>query len=476
MDAIYARQSVDKKDSLSIEGQIALCRRYAAPDALIFEDRGFSGKNTKRPAFTELMRAVEDGRVGRIVVYRLDRFSRSLADFSALWETLQKNGVAFQSVTEQFDTSGPMGRAMLHIVMTFAQLERETTAARVRDNYRHRVSLGAWPGGPAPYGFALVKSARGGKRVSSLVPDEHAETVRQIFAAYLEPETTLRGLARSLNEKGLHGPKRETWDNVTLSRILKNPVYVRADRAVYCHFLARGVQIAQPPERFDGAHACLLTGKRDRGGAHASERVLSVAAHEGIVSSDVWLRAQDKLAGQPQLPRANAGKYSWLTGLMKCARCGYAVKVNYLKREGRCRLVCSGRSNLSACDAEIGIDPRELEAHLAPEIQRLFDACPDGDALPEDGARAEAVLDIEQKIARLVDALAGGGEAAAPYITGRIGVLHIERERLLSHAPHAAPPRLDFAALPFKEKKLAAAELIERIELEGERANVIWKA
>ena len=334
----------------------------------------------------------------------------------------------------------------------------------------------SWPGGPAPYGFALVKSARGGKRVSSLVPDEHAETVRQIFAAYLEPETTLRGLARSLNEKGLHGPKRETWDNVTLSRILKNPVYVRADRAVYCHFLARSVQIAQPPERFDGAHACLLTGKQDRGGAHASERVLSVAAHEGIVSSDVWLRAQDKLAGQPQLPRANAGKYSWLTGLMKCARCGYAVKVNYLKREGRCRLVCSGRSNLSACDAEIGIDPRELEANLAPEIQRLFDACPDGDALPEDGARAEAVLDIEQKIARLVDALAESGEAAAPYITGRIGALHIERERLLSHAPHAAPPRLDFAALPFEEKKLAAAELIERIELEGESANVIWKA
>lgn len=119
---------------------------------------------------------------------------------------------------------------------------------------------------------------------------------------------------------------------------------------------------------------------------------------------------------------------------MKCARCGYAVKVNYLKREGRCRLVCSGRSNLSACDAEIGIDPRELEAHLAPEIQRLFDACPDGDALPEDGARVEAVLDIEQKIARLVD------------------------------------------VLPFEEKKLAAAELIERTKLEGESANVIWKA
>ena len=199
--------------------------------------------------------------------------------------------------------------------------------------------------------------------------------------------------------------------------------------------------------------------------------------HEGIVPSDVWLRTQDKLAGQAQLPRANAGKYSWLTGLMKCAKCGYAVKVNYLKREGKCRLVCSGRANLSACDAEIDIDLRALEAHLIPEIQRLFDACPAGDALAEDGARAEAVLDIEQKIARLVDALAESGEAAAPYIAARIGALHIERERLLSPSPRPAPPqRFDFAALTFEEKKLAAAELIERIELAGECANVIWKA
>ena len=82
MDAIYARQSIDKKGSLSIEGQIELCRKFTADDALVFSDKGFSGKNTKRPAFGELMEAVEAGRVKKIVVYRLDRFSRSLADFS----------------------------------------------------------------------------------------------------------------------------------------------------------------------------------------------------------------------------------------------------------------------------------------------------------------------------------------------------------------------------------------------------------
>ena len=127
MDAIYARQSIDKKGSLSIEGQIELCRKFTAGELRIFSDRGFSGKNMRRPAFGELMEAVEAGEIERIVVYRLDRFSRSLADFSRIWEVLQKNGVAFLSVSEQFDTSSPVGRAMLSIVMTFAQLERETS-------------------------------------------------------------------------------------------------------------------------------------------------------------------------------------------------------------------------------------------------------------------------------------------------------------------------------------------------------------
>ena len=150
MDAIYARQSVEKADSLSIQGQIDLCSRKVDGQFRVYEDRGYSGKNTNRPGFQKMMEDVERGRIQKIVVYRLDRFSRSIADFSRLWEILQKHGVEFVSLNETFDTSTPMGRAMLNIIMIFAQLERETTAQRVRDNYRQRAKLGCWPGGPPP--------------------------------------------------------------------------------------------------------------------------------------------------------------------------------------------------------------------------------------------------------------------------------------------------------------------------------------
>ena len=150
LDAIYARQSVEKADSLSIQGQIDLCSRKVDGQFRVYEDRGYSGKNTNRPGFQKMMEDVERGRIQKIVVYRLDRFSRSIADFSRLWEILQKHGVEFVSLNETFDTSTPMGRAMLNIIMIFAQLERETTAQRVRDNYRQRAKLGCWPGGPPP--------------------------------------------------------------------------------------------------------------------------------------------------------------------------------------------------------------------------------------------------------------------------------------------------------------------------------------
>ncbi len=353
MDAIYARQSIDKKGSLSIEGQIELCRKFTADDALVFSDKGFSGKNTKRPAFGELMEAVEAGRVKKIVVYRLDRFSRSLADFSQIWELLRKNDVEFLSVNEQFDTSSPMGRAMLNIVMTFAQLERETTAERVRDNYHHRVSLGAWPGGPAPYGYALSKAELDGRKVSSLIADENAKTVLHIFEEYVWSETSLRALAKALTEQGIHGPKREAWDNVTLSRILRNPVYAQADEAVYCYYLAQGIQIRQMPEVFDGVHGCLLIGKRDRSrGKYTKkdEQMLSLSTHEGIIPSSLWLRAQDKLSGQMQLPRANAtmklklGKKRGKRMTLNQLKVGNSAVITTVGGDGalRCRLLDMG--------------------------------------------------------------------------------------------------------------------------------------
>jgi len=480
MDAIYARQSIEKKDSLSIEGQIELCRKYAGEDARVFQDKGFSGKNTKRPAFMELIRAIEAGQIKKVYVYRLDRFSRSIADFSRLWELFEEHGVEFQSVTEHFDTSSPIGRAMLNIVLVFAQLERETTAERVRDNYVHRFTLGAWPGGPAPYGFSLIKTTDDGRRVSSLAANEKAEVVKMIFREYAKAETSLRSLAKMLGEKGIHGPKREAWDNVTLSRLLHSPLYVCADEEIYWHYLGKGLQIQQEMEAFDGQHACNVIGRRDRSRNKYNSldgQMLTVANHQGFIPSDLWLKVQHKLEKNPQISRANAGKYSWLTGLMKCARCGYSVKVNYSKSEDKFYLICSGRSNFSKCDASIHLNLRELENQVGTRIKEVLDSCPPEEACPATQESAEAVLEIERKIERLVKALAESSDVSIGYISKQIEKLHREREKLLeaSRVSPSAPEHLDFDKATFEEKKLIASEFIDRILLDGTSVNIIWK-
>ena len=134
IEAAYARQSVEKKDSLFIKAQLEICKKASANEGIkTYQDRGYSGKNIDRPGFQRLLRDVRAGKVSKLYVYRLDRFSRSIADFGQLWTILKENDVEFVSVTENFDTSSPMGRAMLHIIMVFAQLERETTAERVKE-------------------------------------------------------------------------------------------------------------------------------------------------------------------------------------------------------------------------------------------------------------------------------------------------------------------------------------------------------
>ena len=237
MDAIYARQSVDKADSLSIQGQIDLCRQETGTELKIYQDKGFSGKNTNRPEFQRMLADVEKGLIRKIVVYRLDRFSRSIADFGQLWKVLEQYHVEFVSLNEKFDTSTPIGRAMLNIIMVFAQLERETTAERVRDNYYQRAKLGSWPGGPAPYGFSIGRCpGADGRPVPTLVPSDDLEHVPRIFTAYAEENATLGSVARSLNEENIPAPKRKVWDNVSLSRILHSPLYVKADEDIYLYY------------------------------------------------------------------------------------------------------------------------------------------------------------------------------------------------------------------------------------------------
>ena len=483
MDAIYARQSVDKADSLSIQGQIDLCRQQAGDDCKIYQDRGFSGKNTNRPSFQKMMADVEQGLIRKIIVYRLDRFSRSIADFGRLWEILKAHQVEFVSMNETFDTSTPMGRAMLNIIMVFAQLERETTAERVRDNYYQRAKLGSWPGGPAPYGFTLGKlPGPEGKLAPGLLPDEHAAIVERIFLSYAQEETSLGSVARSLNHDGIPAPKRATWDNVALSRILHNPLYVMANEDVYLYYQGKGLIFANGLEEFDGLHAGMIVGKRDRSvGKYQDlkEQHFSLSTHYGLIPSDLWLKCQYKLDTNQQLRNAGKGKHTWLSGLLKCAKCGYSVKVN--RDKDKYYLVCSGRSNLGLCDASIRADLQALERSVEQELEQLLAQCPEVERdTGENTETAQAMAEIDRKIEHLMSALAEGSELTMSYINRTIEKLDQQRTRLLENqdrlqrVPKQLPGRLKFGPLDFEQKKLVAAQFIREIRLSGETAEVIW--
>ena len=186
MNAIYARQSVDRADSISIESQIEFCQyEMRGEQYKVYTDRGYSGKNTDRPAFAEMMNDIESGVIGKVVVYKLDRISRSILDFSNMMEKFGKHRVEFVSTTEKFDTSSPMGRAMLNICIVFAQLERETIQKRVADAYYSRSQKSFYMGGRVPYGFRLIPTTIEGIKTSKYeINAEEAEQVRLIYELY----------------------------------------------------------------------------------------------------------------------------------------------------------------------------------------------------------------------------------------------------------------------------------------------------
>ncbi len=478
--AVYARQSVEKKNSLSIEGQIQLCEVNAGQELLVYADRGYSGKNTQRPDFRRLMKDIEAGRIEKLYVYRLDRFSRSVADFGRLWETLKAHGVEFVSVSESFDTSTPIGVAMLNIIMVFAQLERETTAERVRDNYYRRAELGAWPGGPAPYGFTTGRAAASDGRVLptlEIIP-EQAEAVLEMFRAYAEPGASLRSVAERTTE---HGARRETWDSVAVSRVLHNPAYVMADEQMRLYYQALGANVTSPSEAFDGAHGLLLVGRRDRAKrkyTDVRDHNVSVLNSPGFVPTDLFLRCQYKLSQNRQLHSDGKGKHSWLTGLIKCGKCGYALSVT--KAKDRRYLVCSGRYQLKICDARVDIALDELEAAIAEQIQALLDECPEDEcAAPEQDVWSAQLDELDRRADRLMDAFAQNDDLSPAYLQRALARIDDERARILEERKREQTRpvlvgRLQFGELSLEDKKTVAAQFIRRIEIAGEDVEVMW--
>ncbi len=227
--AVYTRKSSEEgleQEFNSLHAQREACEAYIASQrsegwvALReqYDDGGVSGGTLERPGLKALMHDIEDGLVDVVVVYKIDRLSRSLADFAKLVEVFDRTGVTFVSVTQQFNTTTSMGRLTLNILLSFAQFEREVTAERIRDKVAASRKKGIWMGGVPPYGYRVENR-------KLLIDPERAEHVRWMFARFVEIGSATE-LARQIDQRGLLTPNGNRMDKKYLYRVLNNRAYI----------------------------------------------------------------------------------------------------------------------------------------------------------------------------------------------------------------------------------------------------------
>lgn len=393
---IYTRKSklTDKGDS--IKNQIDICREYIKQFYLengtegietIYEDEGYSGGTIDRPAFHRLLADVKRGKLDIVACYKLDRISRSVSDFSAVLELLNSHKVSFISVKERFDTSTPIGRAMMYIASVFAQLERETIAERIRDNMRRLARTGRWLGGVAPIGFASEKkqyidSHNNKKFYFTLKPvEQELNTVRLLFHKYAAC-ASLSGVIAYAKDSGLHTKKGADFCSRSLKNMLSNPVYVLSDEAIWNYYHSLGCDMVNPPSAYCG-NGLLLTNRYNQSVKNKTTEnpptawMLTAASHKGIIDSGTFLAVQrlldkNKAAG----PRTASSACALVSSLLLCPCCGSKMSVTHRSNTihgkkhyyYKCRLKTASKG--SQCSME-NLNGEAIDFSLVKELEAL---------------------------------------------------------------------------------------------------------
>lgn len=262
----------------------------------IYEDAGKSAKNTKRPAFERMMDNIRAGRISYVVVYKIDRISRNLVDFSLMYDEFKKYGTTFISLNEQFDTSSAMGEAMLKIILVFAELERKMTSERVSDIMKDRASQGKWNGANVPLGYKWSDEKQ------FPVPDEtEAERVRMIYNMYDKGMRT-PAIMRYLNDNHIPTKRNGRWTTKTLADTLRNPFYKGTLRYNYR----------------ESAHGKIKP---------ESEWIVIENNHEPLIDVELWERVNEIMSANAESKgykgAAHTPKYIHVFGkLVHCSTCG----------------------------------------------------------------------------------------------------------------------------------------------------------
>lgn len=534
--AIYSRKSKFTGKGESIGNQVELCLEYirthygdeAADKAVVFEDEGFSGGNINRPAFKKMMAQIERGEFKALVVYRLDRVSRNVSDFSGLIEDLNRRDIVFVSIREQFDTATPMGRAMMYIASVFAQLERETIAERIRDNMHELAKTGRWLGGNTPTGYCSesVKSVTvDGKTKKAcklkLIPQE-AEIVKLIFDLFIKTGSLTLTEAeliqqRILTKNGNH------FTRFSIKSILQNPVYMIADEETYEFFKLKDADLFSSREEFDGVHGISVYNRTDQEKGKAtvfnpvSDWIVSVGKHHGIIPGKVWIGVQDNLERNKsksfRRPRRNE---ALLTGLLFCS-CGNRMYPKLSKRKTAdgdiiytyvCKMkerskkdLCNKRNaNGNTLDLAVVEKIKQLSSEKSDFVKQLekskiFYTGNREQYEQKLSAMKKEKADLEKKVSSLIDTLAELDEISAKKsIVTRINQMNAEIDKIsqgidemISLTAEHAFSDIEFDVLQqmlsvfsntiddmsYEQKRAAIQSIVRRVIWDGENAHVI---
>lgn len=321
--AIYIRVSTEDqaKEGYSIPAQREKLEAYCTSKGwkvfTVYADEGISGKNMDRPQLQLMLKHIELGEVNRVLVYKLDRLSRSQRDTLTLIEDyFLKNKVEFVSLTENLDTSTPFGRAMIGILSAFAQLEREQIAERVRFGQEKKVRSGKWKGGMAPYGFKIIDK-------NLVIDEEESKIVKVVFK--LSRTLGFLTIAKKLTSLGYKTRKGGDWHVDTVRDIANNPVY-----AGYLTFSKTVQEYKMPPR----------------------EKKLFEGDHDRIIPRDEFWELQDILDKRRTFGGKRETSNYYFSSILKCGRCGHSLSGH---RGGNHEKTyrCSGKKAGKKCTSHI---------------------------------------------------------------------------------------------------------------------------
>ncbi len=485
-DALYSRQSVEKLDSISIESQLEYCKYETHGNPYReYIDKGYSGKNTNRPAFEQMLEDIKQGLISRVIVYKLDRISRSILDFANMMDIFTKYNVEFISSTEKFDTSTPIGRAMLNICIVFAQLERETIQKRVTDAYYSRCKRGFYMGGRIPYGFNKTDTIIDGVKTSMYIPiNEETEQIKIMFSMYKNPENSLGDIIRFFKDNNIKHLRGSCWNSARISEILKNPIYVKADADIYNFFKSIGVNIINPVSEFAGFNACYLyKGKKNE------DKELVIAPHKGIIPSSDWIKCRIRCLNNRQSTRTCKAKNSWLVGKVKCGRCGHSLSIAKSNTKWHRYFICGtalATKKVKCIGTGGTIYADILEEYILNAIKKRLSEFETLSKHEKPNSKISKnkirIAEIDKEIDDLISNVAGANSILMEYINNKIDKLDNERKQLenISFTYSKSNKYIisnhvqKWEQISFEDKQSIVDILIKVIKISDGKIEIIW--